>query len=263
MYQGWVKQSEDEFLPVWLTSNLKDRCDCGYEMENFYNPDGHITKRRCSNPVCPHKLALKIVGMCNILQVKGIGEATGLKIVNEHNLTNHFAALPFILKEKPSVTLYMYLRMAFIEGIDKSWSEVTEKFTTLEDIFSSYRGNYRRQIDANKELLQEGLQYVDLQEAWKPKHEPLIRGTVMISGNLRGWTNRNDFINGINMVTDGYVQLTVAESKRKTGVLALIQEADTPNRGKAECALENGIPIKTPDEFKKWIIAELQKKLVK
>ena len=51
------------------------------------------------------------------------------------------------------------------------------------------------------------------------------------------------------------------KGKRKTNIMCLIQEKDEPNRGKAECALEYGIPIMTPEEFKNYIIKELKKRL--
>ena len=104
-YVGWIKQADDLYLPAWLKDNLKDTCTCGSPMENYYNDKGCITKRRCANPYCYHKLALKIVGMCDILQVKGIGEATAEKIVKSRDLTNHYAVLPEILQEKPRISL--------------------------------------------------------------------------------------------------------------------------------------------------------------
>ena len=260
-YRGWVNQSADEFLPDWLKSNLREVCECGYSMENYYNEKGMITKRRCSNPNCFHKLALKIVGMCDILQVKGIGEATAEKIVLENKLTNHYEALSKILNKKPRISLYTYLRIAFIEGIDTSWAEVTDVYSTLDDIFENYKGRYRTQLDKNKDLLYEGLKFVDVIEPYKPKYQAVLKGTVMISGNLRGWSNRNDFIASINQVMDGLVQLSVSENKRKTGILALIQEADTPHRGKYECARENGIPVKTPAEFQSMIASIVKEKL--
>lgn len=263
MYYGWVKQSEDEYLPEWLKSNIAEKCSCGSEMENFYNNDGRITKRRCSNSTCPHKIALKIVGMCDILQLKGIGEVTAEKLAINKSLNNQYEALPHILDSKPRISLYDFLRIAFIEGIDTSWSEVVENCESLDDVYSTYKGKYRNLLDSNKDLLYSGLNFVEIKQAWKPKHDAIITGTVMISGNLHGWNNRNDFIAGLNYVSDGYIRINVAESKRKTGVLALIQEADTPNRGKAECALANGIPIMTPAEFQAWVTEMLRNKLAK
>ncbi|MBQ2885866.1 MAG: hypothetical protein IJE43_19245 [Alphaproteobacteria bacterium] len=258
---GWVKQTEDNNLPKWLTDNIKSHCECGYEMENLYNKQERLSKRRCSNPKCPFKVALKIVGLCDILQIEGIGEANALKLVKNHNLNHQYEALPHLMNEKVRVNLYTFLRLAFIEGIDTSWGEVTKLYDNLDDVFEKYNGKYKDVLYANKELLYDGLKYVDLQQAWKPKYEPVLTGTVMISGSLRGWDNRNDFITGINYVMDGLVSLNVAESARKTNVLALIQEADQPNRTKAAVAKANGIPIKTPKEFQEYIMAEVAKRL--
>ena len=260
-YVGWVKQADDLYLPAWLKDNLKDTCTCGSPMENYYNDKGCITKRRCANPYCYHKLALKIVGMCDILQVKGIAEATAEKIVKSRGLTNHYAALPEILQEKPRISLYTFLRLSFIEGVDTSWGEVTDTYKTLDDIFASYKGKYRTLLDNNKELLYEGLKYVDVKMPKIQKYKCVLSCTVMLSGAIRGYDNRNVFIGCINEVMDGLVDIRIAEHKRATGVAALIQEKDTPNRGKAEVALSHGIPIMSPDEFKAWVVSEVKKKL--
>lgn len=263
MSYGWVLQSQDQQLPTWLTDNLPGVCECGYEFENYYNDKGAITKRRCSNPTCFHKLALKIVGMCDILQVKGVGEATAEKIVINNGLTYHLEALPHVIREKLNVSLYTYLRIQFIEGVDTSWSEVTDSYETLDDIFEKYQGRYRAQLDANKDTLYRGLEYIDVRVPEKQQFKTLMTGTVMLSGNIRGFTNRNDFIAAINYKLGGLVDLRISEHKRKTGIMALIQEKDTPNRGKAECALENHIPIMTPTEFQRWLgeklISEIKK----
>lgn len=261
MQYGWVLQSQDKQLPDWLKDNLQAVCECGYEFENFYNEQGCITKRRCSNSQCFHKLALKIVGMCDILQVKGIGEATAEKLAVNNHLTSQLEALPYILKEKLSVSLYTYLRIQFIEGVDTSWAEVTDRFETLDAIFEKYQGKYRQQLDENRKQIYDGLQYIDVRIPKQARYKALITGTVMLSGNIRGYSNRNDFIAAINHQTEGVVDLRISEHKRKTGILALIQEKDTPNRGKAECALENNIPIMTPEEFQLWLVEEVKSRL--
>ena len=99
----------DEYLPKWLTNNLKSTCECGAEREDYYNEQERITKRLCANPVYCNKFALKIVGLCDILQVKEIGEATAKKIVKSNKPVNHYANIPYIIKNKPVVDLYTYI----------------------------------------------------------------------------------------------------------------------------------------------------------
>lgn len=264
MQVGWVLQEADKQLPEWLTDNLKAVCDCGGKMENFYNKRGEITARRCSNPKCPYMMARKIVGLCDILGVKGIGEATALKLIHTNNLNSHFEAIPFIFTDKkPQMSLYTFLRICFIHGIDTSWKLIIGENETLTQLYKNYNGQYRSLLEANKELILKGAEYVEFMQVTKPTLDAVVTGTVMISGNIKGFDNRNNFVYLINILSKGLIRLSISEHKRKTGIMALIQESDTPNKGKAECALSSGIPIMTPEEFKAFIYQELKKGLDK
>lgn len=256
---GWILQKEDTNLPSWLKDNLSSKCDCGAEVENFYNDAGRITKSRCSDPCCKYMVAQRVVGMCKLLNVKGIGPETALSIVNSHSIRNHYLALPYIFtKGKPEVDLYTFLRMSFTPGMDESWASVSGKYTNLDELYSKYNGKYKDVLLENEQKLREGVKYVQLKEPIKMKYEPLIRGTVMISGTLKNFPdNRNKFIAALNYASQGLIELGVSEHKKKNGIMALIQEADTPRRGKAECAIDAGIPIMTPDEFQAMIMQRL------
>lgn len=262
MNNEWVLQKEDITLPEWLTSKLPATCGCGGDMENFYNNAGRITARRCSNPQCPYMMAEKIVGMCDILQVKGVGSKVAYKLIKDNNLQSHFEALPYIFTEgKPEVSLYDFLRMCFIQGIDTSWSAVSNKYSDILEVYENYDGEYRNVLEANKDMILQGAEFVSFKTGWKPKYDAVVEGIVMISGNLKGFDNRNSFIYAINKASNGLIRIAVSESKRKTGVMALIQEATTPNRGKAECALQNNIPIMTPSEFVSYTSRLLNERL--
>lgn len=258
---GWILQSEDTNLPDWLKSNLRSMCDCGSAMENYYNDVGSITSRRCSNTNCPYRLAQKIVSMCDVLKVKGIGPERAYALVRDFKIKSQYEAIPHILTEKPTVTLFEFLRMSFIKGVDKGWAEVTEKCVTLDDCFVKYQGKLSYLLNANKELLEGGLQYVNLSIPKRAKYKPILSGVVMLSGTLRGYAERNDFIASLNQTGQGLLDIRVSEGKRKTGVMALIQEKDSPRRGKAECAAQNGIPIYSPDEFRAHIMSRLSELL--
>ncbi len=257
----WVLQSRDKTLPNWLTDNLRSKCMCGAEMENFYNPANEITARRCSDVNCPYRMAQKIVGMCEILGIKGIGEKTAYKMIKERGLKSHLEALPFISREKLKVDLYTYLRLLFVKGVSTGWGPIANRHKTLDDLMVNYNGKFSTELQERREEIMNGARLVDIKTEEPQKFEPLITGTVMISGNIKGLNNRNSFISAMNKYSNGLIHLSVAESKRKTGIMALIQEADTPNRGKAECAIENGIPIMTPDEFKAVVFSRLREKL--
>lgn len=258
---GWIKHSEDTNMPKWLKDNLPAKCKCGTEKENFYNVDGKCTARRCPNKECPWTLAQRIAAMCDILNVQGIGDGKGLQLVQDYKLKSHFEAIPYIFKEKPTIQLYQLLRISFIEGVDTRWEQACSKFSSVDEFYTNYRGPLKDILHDNLELVKYGETFFNIQKYEAQQFKALIRGTVMLSGHFRGFQDRDNFIRGINYASQGLIELGISQNKRKTGIMCLIQEKDEPMRGKAECALEAGIPIMSPDEFKAYIMDLLRKKL--
>lgn len=256
----WIRQSEDNKIPAWLKENLKLYCECGTEKENYYNERGECTGRRCPNKQCPYTLAQKIADMCNILKVNGIKEGRGMQMINDYKLKSHFEAIPIIFKERPTISLYQLLRISFIRGVDTQWDNICDCSSSIDELLKSYNGKYKYLLTENYDELKYGETFFHILKPERKTCNTLIRGNVMISGNIRGFENRDDFIDAINYVSKGLVDIRV-KGKRKTEVMCLIQEKDEPNRGKAQCALENGIPIMTPDEFKDYITCMLKQKL--
>lgn len=254
----WVLQKDDEMLPSWLRDNLRSTCKCGGDMENYYNDAEQITNRRCSNKHCPYMLAQRIVTACDIFKVDGIGPERAFDLVRTHNLRSVYEALPHIIPREIEVPLALYLRLAFIPGFATKWGLVTESCSTLDDCYTQYNGPLRDVLDEYKEELYAGLEFVKIKPKEQKEFKCIYRCTVMLSGTVRGYHDRNQFIAALNLASKGLVEISVSESKRKTGITALIQEADSPNRGKAECALENGIPIMTPQEFREFIAKKIQ-----
>lgn len=258
---GWVKQKNDDCMPAWLKEALPEECDCGGDMENFYNPNGSMTARRCSNVKCPHLLAKRVVGLCKTLDIKGVGEATALKTIRDYGCASHFEAFTKLFPNtKIKMRLPEYLKVCFIKGVSTMWEGEAEGYEDLNEFLVGYDGKFRKYLDDGMEDIKAGARYVEFIKTWKPEFDAVVTGTVMISGVIRGFENRNDFIKALNNAMHGFVRIGVAPRVRKTGIMALIQEADTPNRGKAKCALENDIPIMTPYEFTKYVADLVQER---
>ena len=263
----WIKQSEDTNLPKWLNNNLRSTCiHCGSEKEDFYNDMGKITARRCSNISCPGMMAEKIVAMCDILKVKGVGPATALKLISSNKLTSHFQAIPHLFQSKPKISLYEYMRLCFIKGIDTSWANVVGDCISVAEVFKTYKGKYRSFLEDNRELIESGVQYFDFPSGKEEKLPALVSGTVMMTGTfkpIRGkvFDKREDFIYSLNGGSKGLIQISIASAPKKTGVMALICEEDAKPSRKIACAKENGIPIMTPTQFLEYISKRLEEEI--
>lgn len=257
---AWVKQTQDKMMPGWLQDSLPAYCSCGAEKENYYNDYGECTNRRCPNPSCPETLAKRIAWMCDYMGVAGIKEGRGLQMVREYGLRTHYDAIPRIFSEEPEIWLGDFMRISFIPGIDSQWLNICERFATLEELREGCTPKIRDILDGHWEALLYGYQFVKIKPIEKQEFKTILTGNVMMSGNIRGFHTRENFIAGMNASARGLLDLRVV-GKRKTNVMCLIQEADEPNRGKAECAIENGIPIMTPKEFEAFIVSKLQERL--
>lgn len=249
----WVVQKDDEQLPSWVKAIFPDKCSCGGDIENYYNDRGAVTSTRCSNKDCPLVRGQKIKFMLHdMLKVDGVGDATGLKLATREDVRNHFDVIPIVFPDKkPEITLSSLLRLCFVEGIDTGWTFANEKYVDVSDLLRNYDGKYKEELLKREELLRRGEEVfrVLAKNELCNNVKKVFSCTVMLSGNIRGFRDRNDFIKALNLAYGGVVDIRISESKRKTGIYALVQEEDTPNRGKAVCALENGIPIVTPKEL--------------
>lgn len=245
---SWVKQKDDEIIPKWLKDNIPESCRCGGNMMNYYNPRGDITGRKCDNPKCPYMMAEKVASMCDLLGIKGFGSKTALARIKSNNLTTHFQCLPFITQNKPNVSMFTYMRMCLIEGIDTGWKKAIGDFKNMESFLSEYKGDLREIINDNIDLIRDGLNYVTVQEGWRPKYKAVVSGNVMLSGSFKNFQDKNDLIKAINLITEGAARFDIV-GKRKTNVYALITEPDEKKHAKYFTAKEEGIPIMSPDEF--------------
>lgn len=250
----YVKQIEDDKLPVWLKEELNDYCPvCGEPMMNFYAGQ-RITNRKCSNEYCPSMLAKRVEQVVKRLGQKGIGYQTALKWAKAIKPTNHLQLLESLGVPKPTMSKSDYMKACCIEGIDTSWESAVEGYESIEEFVDKYNGKYRHIIDGYRNIILGGLEYVDIIKEEKAEYQTVVFGNVMMTGDIYSVpvAKREEFIDALNVMYKGLINIRVC-GKRKTGVMALIKEENASVTSKVETALENGIPIMTPLEFIKYI----------
>lgn len=101
--------------------------NCGFPMEMSET----LTQLHCSNPRCPSKLAQRLKAMASMLGVKGMGDATALKFINNFGITNPL----IIFMYEPEVDGAMHEGMS-VENSEKIAAQFREKnkFTLSEYI---------------------------------------------------------------------------------------------------------------------------------
>lgn len=247
----WIKQNEDEKLPDWLKTHISPTCKyCGSDMMNYYNPDGRVTNRRCSNSVCPAMIAARADFMRNLLGIKNIGFATCLSQIRQYKITNPVELLG-VWNYKPTVSLGTFLRIHCFEGVDTELENIAVSLNifTLDELYEKYDGKWKALLEDKKNLLYEDLKYVELEQPknnYKGKSEVL---TIMITGTPNGFPSKEVFIETCNAACAGRIIVIHQKTKRQSGVDFLIREQGSTTRGKVEAALKGGIPIVTSEEF--------------
>lgn len=252
----WVEQNQDELFPDWLAASLSGTCpECNAPILNGYNDRDECTRRRCSNPRCVGNISAKIAKMCDTLGVAGIKEGKAKRMVIECGLKSHWEAIPVIYDNKPELTLLMFLKCCFIYGIDSELSSIAADFKSVDDMMKGYNGKYYQLLHEYDDTICEGLKYVDIKAVETGFiYNPVIIGEVNITGIVPGYKDREDFINNLNYIFRGLVRLKYTNSKRKTGLLACISHDTHASSGKISSAIEGGLSIMTPDEFRAYIM---------
>lgn len=234
-------------LPEWLKPHFIKPCEfCGTTYMIGLSPDGNrITKHYCPNIQCPGTIAQKIVFMADILGVSGIGFATALNIVNVNDLKHHLEILK-LWNIQSEISLYTFMRLCCVNGIDTGWKETVANVKTLDAVLE-----LNIVPEKEKSFIRENSQYVKIKvEDDIFRYDPVWTGLVMITGDIQGFMNkREEFITSLNIMFEGYVRISYSNSKRKTGVSYLIKEPNSAVTGKVAVAKQYGIPIVTSKEF--------------
>jgi ssDNA-binding Zn-finger/Zn-ribbon topoisomerase 1 len=249
----WILQSEDEMLPDWLKSSLRQTCPyCGSPMMNYYNDNYRCTNRKCSNEECCGAVAAKADFVRKLLKMDGLGFKTCLSEIKATKSKTPFELL-HSWGSKPVVSLGMFLRMHCFEGIDNEWEDivVSTNSYTLDELYSNYDGKWKGLLEKNKELIYNNLQYVTLKE--RPvdlvKTGPRLVLNIMITGTPIGFQSKDHFIATVNQLCRGIIVVKHQVTKRQSGVDCLIREPGSTTRGKVEAAQKGGIPIVTSQQF--------------
>lgn len=248
MFTLLIKDST--LIPDWLKENIEEKCPyCGEMYHVGYSPNGlRVTKHYCPNKECPGTLAMKMVFMWNILNVSGIKFGKSMELIKRYNIKKHMHAIPYVLEDKPKLDLTTFMRINCIQGIDSTWDRICYSKNSLDEVVESPAARpYLSTQDI--EDIKEASNYVEILYPEKQEYEPVVRMTIMMTGDIMNLPNREYLVVALNQKYKGLLDLRYSKSKRKTGISVLVKEANSPVTGKVNTAIECGIPIMTPQEF--------------
>lgn len=238
-------------IPQWLKPHMKLYCECGNPIVDDgpvdYRGVMKLTQRKCADPLCPYHMAEKMNLLAKRLDIKGIGSATCLDIIKQYNIKNHLEVLKMWFTEKLKVDLYEVGEMSYIYGIDSKWKELLAGYTSFEEFFENAY-NIPEIVLNNKELLIHNQKYFNIKN--KPMTRSVIR--VMITGSIKGFSSRGEFLDTLNKHYEGKFRI---EDNKKTvrGTLCLIKEPESVDYTKSDIAIKNGIPIVSSADFMKLL----------
>lgn len=258
----WVKHSEDVLMPNWLKDELGDECpECHSPIYNGYNDDNECTRRKCEDDNCPRTIAAKIAFMCEELKIAGIKSGVGYKLVKDHNLKNHFDAIPYICSEKPRILLSTLVKFAFIFGMGDDCIGICKDDVTIKDVLNRYTGKYENDLRSKEEELRRGEEVFEI--IIPVKHETafpsLLSGCIVVHGEVPGFEDRNTFVPTVNATFMGLTSFSYSKSKRKTGLFCCISNDKTSMSAKVKEAKEAGAPIYDKNELLAVIIDRIKR----
>lgn len=228
-------------LPSWLYNNISKRCEyCGAHIAD----DGPYTQRYCINPRCYGHMMQRIDKLAKRFQINGFGPKAALSYCRSHGTQNHLEILKdWFPDSKPSVYLWEVGELAMIYSLGPNeWKTIALGYSSFNDMFTQ-NVNLPALVQANRD-------YLLYCETFFSVKAPLARRVVnvMITGSVSGFSNRDMFIEGVNMTFGKFIQ-TVNVGKRKTNVDYLITEPGTQDNSKYRDAIKYGIPIVSPTEY--------------
>lgn len=235
-------------IPDWLRPYMKEFCDCGLPIADDGPIDAYgkmkLTQRWCMNLECPYHMANKIVMLAERFGVTGVGIKTAQDMAIGFKFKNHLEALRFWFPEKPKVYLYEVGEMAYIYGVKSIWKDLLGGYTSFEQFFAENPYCSVDEVRNNKDYLIKCEQFFDV------KKETITNNVIriMITGSIKGFSNRQDFLWAIN---DRYKDWFRVEDNKKTvrDTVCLVKEPGSVDYSKTQIAMNNNIPIMDSSEF--------------
>ena len=140
-------------LPVEFVECLPEYCPtCGSPTEI----SEVLTGLHCSNPRCPDKVMIRITAICKALGVLGFGESTVKDFLDMYDTVNPLSifaleeGMPLSdrlstevtdkvirqIKDKKNFTLWEYVKIAQIPGVQSCAKEIFSGYRSLEDAYT-------------------------------------------------------------------------------------------------------------------------------
>lgn len=247
-----MKFTEAPMIPQWLKDSMETRCpSCGSEYEIGLSPNGQrVTKHYCPNMKCPLTLGARAAYMWDLLKVPGIKEAKSIRIVRDNNIQSHLELIPYVVDQASipiRITAGDYMRIMCVPGIDSACDNYMMRFDNIE---SAIRAT-ETEFGYDREMVEDAIRCLKYFNVVMPTRKQGYLKTyhIMITGDVNGFTNRDEFPGAVEYYFKGVFNIVYYRSKRKTGVDFLIKEPGSATTGKVQVANAVGIPILSSAEF--------------
>lgn len=223
----------------------KRECPCGKPIYRNWK----LTKALCIDPYCKYHLKYKAETMFKYLGVKGLGAETCGMYIQRFKTTNHFELIPYVFKsKKPRLYLWEVALLTGIPGYSTKLEEMMIGYNTFHEYFSKEK-NIPRIIHVYKNILMRAQSYFVIRPSLAKECI-----TVMITGNITGYSPRDKFIDACNDIVGDVIRVKLV-GKGKSNRDYLITEDPSTGTGKVLDAIDAGINVVHPSIF----IDELEK----
>lgn len=271
-------------IPEHLRPYILTKCSCGYRL--LLNEK--LTELKCSNPVCPAHMSMRMDDMFKQLNMKDIGPSTCYDIIVENNLVHHTQVFALGVNDMPSrnseaVKEKFYNEIHKVKKLSLSnvakLLRIEDMQTRCEDIFKGYSDidlfykdfNYNEDFISNQLRMNKGVLTAKFTEALTSQ-ELNLRGlcklftiaksgkmsiTVCMTGDILNvrdangkiYSSREVFLKEMQDISEGVIDI-VSKSGMSMKVDYLITDTPNSNTKKNRTADEYGKPKITFAQFK-------------
>lgn len=208
--------------------------------------DINLKDARCANIACFGHIRMRAVRMFSKLGVKNLGMATCGDMLQRYGCTYHFELIPVVFDDPPLLHLWEVADIADIPGYSDKLQDILAGYSSFEEFFAD---NPKSSLVIYKDYLIDCAKQFKVRPALAKKYI-----TVMITGNIPGYSNRESFIKQCNDILGEFIRVKLARSAILSADY-LITVNPHSSSVKADKARASGTPIVTPGMF----ISELRR----
>jgi len=241
---SYSEVKEYKLIDAEVLECIPSTCDgefgCGSELQFTEN----LVQVHCDNPYCTYKIAARLEAMAKMMQADGWGESTCQKVVKHFDLKS--PCMVFLLGngkyycpdvsafdkkvasicdlEKRKIPLWKVAKYMNLPGISDKARKIFDGYGSFEEAYNNFEDNIFVIIEklglkkdessicavnTHNTLIQYKAELLAAEKHFEVIREKGDKITIVITGGVRGFKNKQEFVNHLNLILNGKATITM------------------------------------------------------